>query len=157
MPLISPWRAKKTLVPTVNPTKNKQQLARRKLQEGICFYKVDMERADLFCWKWLSSSLSLSLGLAPGRFVAWLVEWRKEAAWLWTGSTGSLKPWQLTDTTVLQSPCWRQSPTDHKTRVRLSNKHSAHCHSILDHHHGKHLVCTCVYHKQMPHFSCILK
>lgn len=131
--------------PYCQPHKKQIATGQEKLQEDICFDKVNMERAGLFCWKWLSSCL-LPWPQAVGPFRAWLAEWRKEVAWPSTGSTGSGSLWPslnpVTGTAVAgqgrpPSPCWRQSPADHKLCVRLSNKLAAHCHGSRDHHHGK--------------------
>lgn len=44
--------------PNCQPEWKQTAAGQERLQEAICFYKVDMGRAGLFCWKWLSSSLS---------------------------------------------------------------------------------------------------
>lgn len=61
--------------PNCQPKWKQTAAGQERLQEAICFYKVDMERAGLFCWKWLSSSLS-PWPRAPGSVRARLVQER---------------------------------------------------------------------------------
>lgn len=146
--------AQLTSVLTVNSTKNKQRLARRNSRKDICFYKVNTERAGLFCWKWFSSSL------AVGPFRAWLVEWRNEVDWLSAGSTGrrSLRP-RLNpggSQTLLPGP--GQSALSQLTSVtnKTCVRDKPHC--PLPWQYGPPpwktlvLVCARVYHQQLPHF-----
>lgn len=151
--------AQLTSVLTVNPTKNKQQLARRNSRKTFVFIK----------WIWSEQVCFAGSGCLPlspwpraaGPFRAWLVEWRKEVAWLSTGSSGSgslrssLNPGS--SQTLLSQPgqsaftlltSVTNRPQDFQTNllpidgaVWTTTMENA----------GPRLH-PCVYHKQMPHF-----
>lgn len=92
-PVFLPLTAQLTSVLTVNPTKNKQQLARRNSRKTFVFIKWILR--EQVCFAGSGSLPLLPWPRAVGPFRAWLVEWRNEVDWLSTGSTGSrsLRPW----------------------------------------------------------------
>ena len=103
-----------------------------RLQEAICFYKVDMGRAGLFCWKWLSSSVLPWPG-AVGRLRA--RRGRRErrrrlpATWLsWQPEHAAIHRWPSQLRLTLSSrqcgvsapPAWKIAPLSY---TRVYHKH----------------------------------
>lgn len=109
-----------------------------RLQEAICFYKVDMGRAGLFCWKWLSSSLS------PWPWALCCLRareggWERREGWLRHGCTGSQNTRRFTGGRCnsaftrltsssrrcgrFSSPPWKIPPLSY---TRVYHKHTPH-------------------------------
>lgn len=105
-----------------------------------------MEGAGLFCWKWLSSSLSpwpRAVGSVRARLV--LGGEGEAVNWMhWRALTGG------GTVATLPSTGWRHQPA---AVVGFSNKDCAHFQGSVRLHHGKRrLSPTPVYHKHTAHF-----
>lgn len=90
-----------------------------------------MERAGLFCWKWLSSSLALAPGRGPFQGLAGRVEKGGCLAvnwilWQWQPPVQP-EPRQFTDTAVAaRAVCLHPADVSHQQTAGFSNKLAAH-------------------------------
>lgn len=138
MPHITPPSCLVTTVLTVNPTQNKQQLARRNCRKTFVFVKWIWGEQVCFAGSGSLPLLPRPRGCGCFQGLAGGVEKRGGLAVSWM--SWQQKPPAQSESGGLQTTgpvSWRQTPTDHKTCVRVLNKLSAHCYGSTDHHHGK--------------------